>query len=117
MQVQICKHFMYGYCKLRQHCPKQHVDVICPNYREFDDNGCVNRHPNTCKYFAKNKMCRFEKCAYSHDKDGNYLIIESIKNEVATLKHEVEDMKKNNKVNLIMFVLKLEPTPNYWPNF
>ena len=96
MEVQICKHFMYGYCKLKQHCPKQHVDVICPNYRECDNNGCVKRHPNPCKYFDKYKKCRIEKCAYSHDKEGNDLIIENMENHLSDLKHEVEEIKKSH---------------------
>ena len=100
MEVQICKHFMYGYCKLKQHCPKQHVDVICPNYRECDNNGCVKRHPNPCKYFDKYKKCRIEKCAYSHDKEGNDLIIENMENQLSALKHEVEEMNKSNKQKL-----------------
>ena len=79
---------MYGYCKLKQHCPKQHVDVLFPNHRECDNNGCVERHPNACKYFPQTNKCRFKKCAYSHDKEGNDLIIETIEKEVSVFKHE-----------------------------
>ena len=24
-----------------------------------------------CKFFKKNGKCKFDKCAYSHDKEGN----------------------------------------------
>ena len=97
MERNICKHFMYGYCKLKDHCPKQHIDVICPTFRECDDNGCVLRHPKRCKYFAQNKICKFERCAYSHDKDGKTLEIEGIVNEVSALKKDVVKLKKINK--------------------
>ena len=97
MERNICKHFMYGYCKLKDHCPKQHIDVMCPTYRECDDNGYVLRHPKMCKYFAQNKKCKFERCAYSHDKDGNDLEIEIIENQVSALKKEVDKLKKVNK--------------------
>ena len=97
MERNICTHFMYGYCKLKYQCPKEHIDVICPNYKECEDNGCVNRHPKTCKYFEKNGMCRFEKCAYSHDKEGNNLKIEILENKVSALKLEIESLTKRNQ--------------------
>ena len=100
MKGNICKHFMYGYCKMKVHCPKQHINVMCPTYKECNDNGCVLRHPKSCKYFAKNKKCIFESCAYSHDKDGNDLEIELIENQVSDLKYEVQELKKVNKVKL-----------------
>ena len=95
----ICTHFMYGYCKLKYHCPKEHIDVICLNYKECDDNGCVNRHPKPCKYFVKNGKCRFDNCAYSHDKDGNNLKIEILENHVSALKYEIEKLTKRNQEN------------------
>ena len=33
MEGNICKYFMYGYCNPREHCSKQHIDGMCPNYR------------------------------------------------------------------------------------
>ena len=94
MEGNICKHFMYGYCKLKDHCPKQHINVICPTYRDCDDNGYVLRHPKSCKYFAKNKKCIFKRCAYAHDKEGNILEIEIIENQISALKYEFEELKK-----------------------
>ena len=79
---------------------KKHIDEVCPIYRECDDNGCVKRHPKQCKYYAKNKKCIFQKCAYSHDKEGNDLEIEIIEKQVSALKHEVEELKEANKEKL-----------------
>ena len=97
MEQNICTHFMYGYCKLKYHCLKEHIDVICTNYKECDDNGCVNRHPKACKFFEKNGKCKFNNCAYSHDKEGNYLKIDILENQVAVLKCEVEKLIKRNQ--------------------
>ena len=91
---------MYGYCKLREHCPKQHVDVVCPTYRECNDNGCVLRHPNTCKYFARYKKCKFVTCAYSHEKEEHDVKIEVIEKDNMVLKHEIEELKIANKKKL-----------------
>ena len=67
---------------------------MCPTYRECDDNGCVLRQPKRCKYFAQDKMCKFERCAYSHDKDVKTLEIERIENEVSALKKDVVELRK-----------------------
>ena len=91
---------MYGYCKLREHCPKQHIDTVCPISRECNNNGCVLRHPNTCKYFARNKKCKFVECAYSHEKDDKDLKIEIIENTSLTFKHDIEELNKANKEKL-----------------
>ena len=88
---------MYGYCKLREHCPKQHVDVVCPTYRECNDNGCVLRRANPCKYFARYKKCRFVACAYSHEKEEHDLKIEVIEKDSDALKQEIEEFKIANK--------------------
>ena len=92
MAKNICSHFMYGFCKFQKHCPKQHIEVICPNYKYCDNNGCIKRHPKKCKYYERNGNCRFENCAYSHEKEGNNLKIEVLSNQVAVLKHEIEKL-------------------------
>ena len=117
MKGNICKHFMYGYCKLQEHCPKQHIDVLCPSYRECDDNGCVLRHPNACKYFARYKKCKFVECAYSHETDENGLKIKVIEDTNIELKYQIEDLKKTYKEKLDMYMLKLKPIQNKSPAF
>ena len=91
---------MYGYCKFQSHCPKQDIDEICPIYKECDDNGCIKRHPKTCKNYERNGKCRFERCAYSHEKEENNLKIEILENKVADLKLKIEDIRKTNHENL-----------------
>ena len=59
MEGLIFSHFMYGYCKFQDYCPKQHINVICPDDKDCDNNGCVKHHPKTCKYFEKNRKCVF----------------------------------------------------------
>ena len=71
-----------------------------PNFKDCDDNGCVKRHPKTCKNFERNGKCRFKKCAYSHDKEGNNLKIEILENQVVVLKQEIEDIKKKKHYEL-----------------
>ena len=100
MERDICKHFMYGYCKLKHECPKEHIDILCQNYRECDNNGCVKRHPKTCRYFARNRRCRYERCAYSHDKDGIDFKIETAENEISALRDDIKELKKTNKEKL-----------------
>ena len=100
MERNICKHFMYGYCKLKHKCPKEHIDILCQNYRECDNNGCVKRHPKTCRYFARNRRCRYERCAYSHDEDGIDFKIETAENEISALRDDIKELKKTNKEKL-----------------
>ena len=88
---------MYGYCKFHSQWPKQHIDGICPSFKDCDDNGCVKRHPKTCKYFEKNGKCRFEKCSYSHEKEGNNLKVVVLENQVAVLRLEIEEIRKINQ--------------------
>ena len=96
MERQICKHFMYGYCKFQDNCQERHINVLCPNYRDCDNNGCVNRHPKVCKYFDKRGKCKFENCAYLHVKEGINLKVEILEKQVAALILEIEELKKTN---------------------
>ena len=70
---------------------------MCPNYRECNNNGCVKRHPKTCKYFARNSRCKFERCAYSHEKGGIELKIEIVEDEISSLKDDIKELKETNK--------------------
>ena len=91
---------MYGFCKFQKHCPKQHIEVICPNYKYCDNNGCVKRHRKKFKYYERNGNYRFENCAYSHEKEGNNLKIEVLSNQVAVLKLEIEEIIKTSNDKL-----------------
>ena len=71
---------------------------MCTNYRECDNNGCVKRHPKICRYF-ENKRCKLERCAYSHEKEGFDLKIETTENHISALQDEIE-LKETNKEKL-----------------
>ena len=44
--------------------------------------------------FGNNK-CRFQQCAYSHEKNEHQSKVEKLEKEVNELKLEVEELKKN----------------------
>ena len=96
MDLIICNRFRFGYCKLKDHCQKQHINIMCTNIDQCVDKGCVMRHPKPCKYFERNS-CKFDNCAYSHRKYGRDLKIEHLENQVIDLKCEVKELNKNNK--------------------
>ena len=78
----ICKFHQTGFCKHGSQCNRKHMDEVCPEFRECSERNCVRRHPKSCKYFARNQYCKFEKCAYSHDKTKSQHEIESLEKEV-----------------------------------
>ena len=91
----ICSHFRYGYCKFQQHCQKQHVNVVCPDIPNCNNDLCFKRHPKACKNYAKYNKCRFQQFAYSHEKNEHQSKVEKLEKEVNELKLEVEELKKN----------------------
>ena len=81
---------------MQQHCPKQHINVICPNIQNCDNEFCIKRHPKTCKYFARNNKCKFKQCAYSHEKTEYHLKVEYLEKMVGILQREVKELTKTN---------------------
>ena len=79
-----CSHFMYGYCKFQEHCPKQHLNVVCEENPTCDNNGCVKRHPKLCEFFARNNKCKFKKCDYMHVKNEHLLKTEVLEKQIHT---------------------------------
>ena len=96
MEDVICSHFKHGYCKYREHCPKQHINVMCPNLPDCDSEFCYKRHPKTYKFFARNIKGRFVNCPYSHEQSKNPKL-EHLEEQVSELKQEVEELKKTTK--------------------
>ena len=90
----ICSHFRYGYCKFQQHCQKQHFNVVCPDIPNCNNDLCFKRHPKACKNYAKYNKCRFQQCAYSHEKNEHQSKVEKLEKEVNELTLEVEELKK-----------------------
>ena len=44
MEVIICIRFKYGYCKLKEHCQKQHINIMCSDIEHCVNKDCVMRH-------------------------------------------------------------------------
>ena len=86
----VCKHFRYEYCKYKEHCPKQYVNIICPDISNCNGEFCVKMHPKTCKFFARNNMCRYVQCAYFHENHKKDPVIEHLGTQVSELKCELE---------------------------
>ena len=61
---------------------RKHVQEIFPKLRECVESNCVKRHPESCKYFKRGQYCRFERCAYSHDKTKSQDKINSLEKRV-----------------------------------
>ena len=99
MEDVVCRHYRFVYCRMQQYCPKQHIDVICPNIQNCDNEFCIKRHPKTCQYFARNNTCKFKQCAYSHENPGYNLKVENLENMVVELQREVEELTKTNAEN------------------
>ena len=99
----LCRFYQKGFCKFRQHCHKRHKSQICKDLNECRNKKCQERHPQVCKYFAKDQKCRYsEKCAYLHTENLNaqdklnailgQALTEQIK-ITSDLMHEVNELK------------------------
>ena len=101
MEREICRHFMYGYCKFKENCMKQHVKVECKDLSACKSRECVKRHPKVCKRFSEEKFCKFKAgCAHLHSVDQgsqvqqqkyiqNELKIKLLEEEVIVLKFQI----------------------------
>ena len=101
MEREICRHFMYGYCKFKENCMKQHVKVECKDLSACKSKECLKRHPKVCKRFFAEKFCKFKAgCAYLHSVDQssqvqqqkdiqNELKIKLLEGEVIVLKSQI----------------------------
>ena len=91
----ICRYNQTGYCKQGRHCQKRHVEEICTDGRECKIRTCVRRHPKICKYFEKQSECRFDECAYAHEKDVKTVKIEFLESKIVELKADIIILEKN----------------------
>ena len=107
MEASPCKHFQTGYCKICEHCRKQHIIEICQT-KDCPAENCIKRHPKMCKYI--NTYCRFgDKCCYKHvttDTQENTLeleakvyhfeeIIKTMSSKIISLENEMSSIKKS----------------------
>ena len=73
---------------------------MCTNINKCVEKDCVMRHPKPCRFFERNN-CKFDNCAYSHQKDGRDLKIENLENQITDLKCEVKELSKTSKESQI----------------
>ena len=109
-QDDICKHNQRGFCKFKESCHKRHENQVCKDLNECRNKKCQQRHPQTCKYFVKDKRCRYqEKCAYFHreEPDAQQKLNEILATALATQIKEVADMR-NKVIELKIKVQHLE---------
>ena len=101
MYDQICSHYMFGYCKYKESCVKQHVKGECKKLAACKSKVCLKRHPKVCKRFAVEKFCKYGPgCAYLHRLDPsagvqknkdieNDLKIKLLEEEVVLLRSQI----------------------------
>ena len=97
MEGPVCKHNQSGYCKHGTLCHKRHENEICPKNNICNNISCEMRHPKRCKYFEINNRCKFENCAYAHNKDENQAKIEASETKCSKLENEVKDLKEEQE--------------------
>ena len=90
----VCKHFQTVFCKFGDICRKKHVKETCKV--KNCNKTCSLRHPKPCKYFAKNKFCKFgESCCYDH---SSPLPVESqLQEQVKILQATVDSLAESLK--------------------
>ena len=90
----ICSHFMFGYCKYRENCRKQHVKEVCDN-SECDIKTCRFRHPRRCKFYKEYRKCKFDPCAFLHINTENNL--ENLISENNAIKVKLKEVEESLK--------------------
>ena len=92
----VCKYFQRGYCRNRSWCHQPHNNNVCKE-RVFRDPYCSERHPKTCKFYARNGACRGkEECAYEHNKSENSDKLCLLEKEVKNLEDDMKIIKEEN---------------------
>ena len=67
----LCIKNQFGYCKYNRQCLLKHVDIVCEN-PECQISKCNLRHPKECLWFQDYQRCKFQICAYRHDRNINF---------------------------------------------
>lgn len=111
MEGEICQYQKYGYCRFKNECNKRHLSSECEDLECKNSKGCEKRHPKRCKRYASGN-CRFENCAYKHQKptiaeDPEQLkeklqviekVLHAMTRKVLSLETEVEQLKKKSNI-------------------
>ena len=89
MDIKICVHFNYGFCRFSNNCRYQHIKEICTS-TSCDTSSCSLRHPKECWYWKTFGQCKFGSfCFYSHSE----IKMEKVGKEIETVKKEIEHLK------------------------
>ena len=90
--VQVCKHFKFGFCKFGERCRKQHLKETC-QIEECHMKTCNKRHPRICKYFSVNQVCKFgDICCYKHKLSSHH---RNILDQISSLKATISSMTES----------------------
>ena len=91
-----CGYEKFEFCKFQDKCKLLHSIKNCDK-TDCDISNCNFRHPRQCKYFKIYKRCKFSTyCKYKHETSDipeaiSKKKIESLENEIASLKLFVEE--------------------------
>ena len=97
----VWKHHQRGYCKNGSKCHQPHNNDICSE-KVCRDPYCQERHPKTCKFYARNGDCGWkEDCAYDHKKSDNSNKIDMLEKEVKIVKNHIKDINKDKDTKKI----------------
>ena len=102
MEGQICGHFMYGYCKFKEHCVKKHVKGECKALSFCTLKVCLKRHPKVCMGFSMENFCKLgAQCAYKHLTNDST----QVQKQLGT--SDIEESQNNLKIQLLEDELKV----------
>ena len=70
----------------------KNIKETCP-IQNCTSTSCTKRHPQVCKYFLVQKICRFdENCSYKHIEHSNQNDIIELKDKIVILEKSVRFM-------------------------
>ena len=103
MEGIICSHHMYGYCKFKERCEKQHVKGECKYLSACKSKTCKKRHPKVCKRYSLEKYCKFgTDCAYLHMIDTSLQVHNQLKTfELKESSNELKIKELEDKVEIL----------------
>ena len=94
MEDTICQYWKFGYCRYKSGCKRKHLKEEC-EYLDKCNNIkiCKKRHPKRCNKYDSGK-CKFEECAYKHQKPTENADHELLKQKVEMLEKVLHAMTR-----------------------
>ena len=116
----ICQFHQHGHCKFADKCIRIHTSETCDNF-PCQDRECPKRHPRMCKYYAAYGRCIYaERCSFLHYSFGKgdrthsnglqefTLAVSELREEVRTLRMEVDRLGSVNQQHLLELIKDLK---------